>query len=233
MERLTWLTKATGTLSGDYGELHRDSGSDFCTDGFRVHVVKTTCQPIKVLAAMPSTAPAVAVWVYAGELYEAARRAMGAVGSSKPDRCYLYLALPEEMIVCLAAAFIADAAAGFPKEAPCQIMAWAPQKPLIINDPEHCALIMPSQMITADRRIDAMRIDGTVLAVAHVNGYPFLAGRLVIEEKQHPRSGFVPGWPLDENGVCHAPESAPVKSVEEPVTLTLINEVTGEVTRLS
>jgi hypothetical protein len=225
MDTLTWLVKAAGLGMGNANmeALHRDTGLDYCTDGFRVHVARTNAEPIGVLGAIPTTPPAVAVWVLAGELHEAACRAMAAVGSTKPHRCDLHLALPG-MIICAAALYVADGASGCAKEEPCQIMAWAPEKPFLINNQEHCALIMPKRMITSDDRITAMAADGTVLAVAYVNDYPFVAGKLAISIR-HPDGGFVPGWPCDERGVCHAPDDA-------PVVATLTNMATGETVSL-
>jgi hypothetical protein len=232
MELLPWLVKAAGVKTGSATRLevlHRDSGLDYCTDGFRLHVAPTNAESVGVLGIVPQTAPVNAVWVNAGELYTAARLAIAAGG--KGD---LYLVLPD-IWICVAAVYVADAASGTDKDDVCQIMAWAPERPLVINDPEHFALMMPKTMLNADPRLQPMIAEGHILAVCYVNNYPMLAGRLEIQER-HPVSGFVPGWPHDARGECVPPLSdgpetaAKGKTVSLPddSTVTVTNTETGE-----
>jgi hypothetical protein len=106
------------------------------------------------------------------------------------------------------------------KDDVCQIMAWAPERPLVINDREHFALMMPKTMINSDARLQAMIEEGFVLAVSYVNNYPMLAGHLQIRER-HPLSGFMPGWSLDAAGEWMPP-------TQQTVAEVTVNMATGE-----
>lgn len=221
---LNWLTLAAA--SDDTGRYNltryqRQDGIDYCLDGFRLHMIRSPETPISARKIVKPLDELVAsVYVNAGEVKEGAVQAIASYPRSfKVAAPPCFLAFPDGQVAIVQATYLRDAIGGTGDPPKCRIGLWGEEHPILVQDSERCALVMPLSVPMANKvwprseEVKSARLlakDGVLRIVTFVRYLPYLAGEAQTYLLDEPDKLFYPLWASESKGPERREPEAPM-----------------------